>query len=69
MSKVTSYHEAYGKHITLVSGAKFTTQAEHDAYVKGIEHACNSLEALMSGIKENAKVITYEDNITGQSAR
>lgn len=54
------------KDIRLHNGERFKTVAEHEAYVRGIDHACASMGQWIDNLRNNARIIQNEDSITGR---
>jgi len=56
MSNVVTLADIVREDIKLHNGEKFKTVAEHDAYVRGIDHACASIEIWLENLRTNARI-------------
>ena len=63
-AKVTTYQEAYGIRTTLHNGEVFNTEAEWEAYCRGIQHALASQEINAENILTNSRIRKYDDRLT-----
>jgi hypothetical protein len=56
MSNVITLADIVKEDTSLHNGEKFKTVAEHEAYIRGIDHACASIEIWLDNLRENARI-------------